>query len=279
MNSRILRTTTVVTAVLAASGLLAACSSSAADEDGPLAILASSTPHAEILEWVDENDDAFEFDISIVTGGPEANAALTNGSVPLNFFQHEPYLLDWQDQTGQTGVEVLAPVHIEPISLYSEQIDNIDDIPEGAQIVLPRSASNFARGLLLLQDHGLLTLDAELDPAAVSQITLASVVDNPRNLELVPLEDELLARSLDDPKVTAAVINSNFALEAGYDPVVDGLVAESAQDNPYANILVASSEIADDPRVTALVEALTSTETADWIREQYGSAVIPVAGK
>ncbi|MDO5512718.1 MetQ/NlpA family ABC transporter substrate-binding protein [Corynebacterium sp.] len=269
-----------LTALLAAGALSACSTSSAADDPGaPLGVLAASTPHAEILEWVDERDDAYELDISIVTGGPEANAAVANGSVPVNFFQHEPYLLDWQDQTGLGGVEVLAPVHIEPISLYSEKHAALSELPDGARIVLPRSPSNFARGLLLLQDHGLLTLDGELDPGAVSQITLASITDNPRNFEFLPVEDELAARSLDDPTVSAAVINSNFALEAGYDPVADGLIAESPAGNPYANIVVAASDSVDDPRVTALVEALTSAETADWIRERFGSAVVPVAGE
>lgn len=273
------RTVTLALALVTGSGLLVSCSSASADADGPLGVLASSTPHAEILEWVDERDDAFELDISIVTGGPEANAALANGSIPVNFFQHEPYLRDWQDQTGQTGVEVLAPIHIEPISLYSQQYPDIADIPDGATVVLPRSASNFARGLLLLQDHGLLTLDAQLDSRAVSQITLDSIADNPRNLEFTPVEDELVTRSLDDPKVAAAVINSNYALEASYDPAADGLIAESPTGNPYANILVAASESADDPRVVALTEALTSAETADWIRERFGSAVVPVNGE
>ncbi|GAB3692171.1 MetQ/NlpA family ABC transporter substrate-binding protein [Corynebacterium nasicanis] len=261
------------------AGTLTACTSTSAasDPDAPLGILASSTPHAEILEWVDERDDGFELDISIVTGGPEANAALSNGSIPLNFFQHEPYLLDWQDQTGLDGVEVLAPVHIEPISLYSQQHATIAEIPDGARIALPRSASNFARGLLLLQDHGLLTLDSELDPAAVSQITLASITGNPHNFEFLPVEDELVSRTLDDPTVAAAVINSNYALEAGYDPSADGLIAESPVDNPYANILVASTDVVDDPRVIALRDALTSPETAEWIRERFGSAVVPVA--
>lgn len=266
-------------ATVLGAGTLTACSTAAADDpDAPLGVLASSTPHAEILEWVDEREDAFELDISIVTGGPEANAALSNGSIAVNFFQHEPYLLDWQDQTGLGGVEVLAPVHIEPISLYSQQHDDIADLPDGARIALPRSASNLARGLLLLEDHGLLTLDAELDPAAVSQITPASIVDNPRGFEFVPVEDELVARSLDDPTVAAAVINSNFALEAGLDPAA-GLIAEQPAGNPYANILVAAADVVDDPRVVALTEAVTSADTAAWIRERYGSAVVPVHGE
>ncbi|RSZ65620.1 ABC transporter substrate-binding protein [Corynebacterium hylobatis] len=260
---------------LATAGALASCSSTPEGE-GPLQVLAASTPHAEILEWVDENDDTFELDIKVVTGGPEVNAALVDGSAPLNFFQHEPYLLDWQEQTGQTGVEVLAPIHIEPMSLYSARYGDLADIPEGSTITLPRSASNFARGLLLLQDHGVITLDTDADPAAISQITVESVADNPRNLDLVPIEDDLAARSLDDSSVAAAVISSNFALEAGLDPVGGALITEDAEGNPYANILVASAGAVDDERVAALTGAITSAATADWIRERFGSAVVPV---
>ena len=262
-----------LTAALLLTAPLAACSAGA-DPD-TLDVLASSTPHAEILEWVDEQHDDISLDIKIVTGGPEANAAVANGSVDVNYFQHEPYLLDWENQTGQ-DVEILAPVHIEPMSLYSTAHDSIDDIPDGSTVALPRSGSNFARGLLLLADHGLITLDAEADPAALSQITLTSVVDNPKNLELVPVEDELAARSLDDPSIAAAVINSNFAMEAGLDLDADTLITERPEGNPYANILVASAEGKDDPRVATLVDAVTSTATADWIREKYGHAVIPV---
>lgn len=261
---------------LATAASLVSCAS-ADNGEGPLQVLAASTPHAEILDWVDENDDAFELDIKIVTGGPEVNAALVDGSTPLNFFQHEPYLLDWKEQTGQTGVEALAPIHIEPMSLYSAQYEDPEDIPEGSTITLPRSASNFARGLLLLQDHGVITLDTEADPAAISQITVDSVADNPRNLELVPIEDDLGARSLDDSSVAAAIISSNFALEAGLDPVGGALITEDPEGNPYANILVASADVVDDTRVVALTEAMTSVETAAWIRERFGSAVVPVA--
>lgn len=270
-----------LTAIVASTGLLTACAGASADTDpdAALGVLAASTPHAEILEWVDENDDSFELDISTVAGGPGSNAAVANGSVPVNFFQHEPYLLDWQDQTGQDGVEVLGQVHIEPISLYSTQHTDIADLPDGARIALPRSASNFARGLLLLQDHGLITLDAELDPGAVSQITVDSIADNPHGFEFLPIEDELTTRSLDDPSVAAAVINSNYALEAGLDPSADGLIAESPVDNPYANIVVGASGFVDDPRVVALVDALTSPDTAEWIRERFGAAVVPVHGE
>jgi len=251
-----------LTAIVASTGLLTACAGASADTDpdAALGVLAASTPHAEILEWVDENDDSFELDISTVAGGPESNAAVANGSVPVNFFQHEPYLLDWQDQTGQDGVEVLGQVHIEPISLYSTQHTDIADLPDGARIALPRSASNFARGLLLLQDHGLITLDAELDPGAVSQIAVDSIADNPHGFEFLPIEDELTTRSLDDPSA-------------------DGLIAESPVDNPYANIVVGASGFVDDPRVVALVDALTSPDTAEWIRERFGAAVVPVHGE
>lgn len=266
---------TTTLALVLTAGLLSACTASAGEE-GTLKLVASSTPHAEILAWIDEQHDDIDLDVNIVTGGPEANAAVDNGSVHANFFQHQPYLDDWASQTGKDSLTSVAAVHIEPIALYSTQHALIDDLPDGATIALPRSGSNFARGLVILADQGLITFHDDVDLAAVSQITIDSIDSNPKNLELTPVEDELAARTLDDPSIDAAVINSNFALEAGYDPIDDALLTESPNDNPYANILVTTSDQTDDPRITALAEALTSVETADWIRERFDSAVIPV---
>lgn len=231
-----------LTAIVASTGLLTACAGASADTDpdAALGVLAASTPHAEILEWVDENDDSFELDISTVAGGPESKAAVANGSVPVNFFQHEPYLLDWQDQTGQDGVEVLGQVHIEPISLYSTQHTDIADLPDGARIALPRSASNFARGLLLLQDHGLITLDAELDPGAVSQITVDSIADNPHGFEFLPIEDELttLTRTSSSGRRGSSMIRASSRLSTPSPPPTPPSGSGSASGRPSSPCMV-----------------------------------------
>ncbi len=257
---------------------LTACgtTSDATAAEDPLTVLASVTPHSELLEWADENNDEFDLDVSIVTGGPEANAAVANGSADVNFFQHVPYLNDWMTQTDHVGAVVnIAGIHLEPMSLYSLKLNSIDELKSGDTVSLPRSASNYARGLLLLEDHGLLSLREDIDPANISSITEADITDNPLALEFIGVDDEISALSLEDDNVAASVLSSNVALQAGYDSPENILISESSEDNPYTNILVSTPELAEDPRVIALVETLTSPEAKEWIEQSYGTSVVP----
>lgn len=215
MTTAFRRLASTLTATVLAGGLLTACAGTGADT---LTVAASSTPHAEILRHVEESGALgdVQLDIMTLTAGPEGNAAVANGSADVNFFQHEPFLHEWMAQNDSDNLVVLAPVHIEPMSVYSERHDSLDDLPEGAKVLLPRTETNFARGLRILQAHGLLTLDDQAqDGHAV--VKLESVVDNPRNLELVAVEDELAPRGLADESVAAAIISSNYAMEAGLD--------------------------------------------------------------
>ena len=245
------------------------------DAAAPLTILASPVPHLEILEHLDEINDSFTLDIKTVTDVSAANMAVADGSADANFFQHVPYLRDWEAQTGKQLVN-LAGVHLEPTSMYSEKITSADQIPDGADIVVPSSPSNLARGLLLLEKNGLITLDADLDPEAVTSIDLLSIKDNPRNLNIVPVEDLMVLQSIRDNNVYGVIAASSLALESGYDPVDDAVLSESPENNPYVNVFVASQESAVDPRVKAVAEALQSNQAAEWIGEEYGNAVLPV---
>lgn len=271
------RHSTAALAALVASVTLTACSTTNTEphQDEPLSVAASASPHREILQWIDEQDDSLELDISVISDDAAGNGAVANGSADANFYQHLPYLRDWEDQTGQHLVSV-ADVHIEPMSMYSEKISDAADIPDGATITVPSSPSNLARALLLLADHELIELDAELDPQAVTSIDLTRVSANPRNLNFVPVDDVLVIRSIRDADVYGAIASTNYALEAGYDPINDAVITESPENNPYTNIFVASEATKDDPRVQAVAQHLTSPETAQWIKEKYGNAVVPV---
>lgn len=252
-----------------------ASSTNASSNDKPLTVLASIVPHSEILQWIDENDDSFTLDVKTVTDPAAANVSVADGSADANYFQHIPYLRDWESQTGRTLYNA-AEVHLEPTSMYSDKVTSVNEIPDGATIVIPSSPSNFARGLLLLEANGLIELDADLDPAAVTSIDLTSVKSNPRELHFVPVDDLMVLQSIKDPKVYGVIAASALALETGYDPVDDAVLTESPENNPYTNIFVTREESKDDPRVQAVAKALSSQETADWIREKYGNAVLPV---
>lgn len=270
-------TTVAALTTLIVPASISACSNPAANNtaNAPLTVIASASPHAEILEWIDEQDDSFTLDVAIATDGAGSNVAVENGSADANFFQHLPYLRDWEAQTGKTLANV-ASVHIEPMALYSEKVTDIAQFPDGATITVPASPSNLARALLLLEANGLIELDADLDPEAVSSIDLTRVSANPHKLTIVPIEDILVIRSVHDAEVHGTIASTNYALEAGYDPTDDALITESAENNPYTNIFVTSTATQDDPRVQAVITQLTSHATAAWIRETYGNAVIPI---
>lgn len=254
---------------------LVACGEESQEALGePITVLAAATPHAEILRHVDDLNDEYELDVKVVPGGPDPNMGVSNGSADANFYQHPPYLHDWENETGNKLVNV-AGVHIEPMGMYSNSIDDIADLPEGARIATPNSPSDLARALILLEANGVIELDQEIDPGNVSKITLNSITDNPKNVEIIPVDDTIVIQSLTDDSVDGVIASSNFAMEAGLNPVEDSVIAESPEGNPYVNILVANEKSAQDPRMDLLAEDLTSSETAEWIREQFNGAVIP----
>lgn len=271
-----LRRTAVVSAAALLAVGLAACSSGG-DSD-TLVISASTTPHVEILEHIAASGALgdVKLDIKPVTGEIDPNDLLVAGDVEANYFQHAPYLADWQQQKGVDDLVAVADVHLEPMGLYSQKITGVDQLADGSTIALPKDTTNFARGLYLLESAGLIEMDKPFAEANLSVVTPANVKANPKNLKFVEIERSQIARNLGDPQITAAVINSNYALEAGLNPTKDSLIAEKAEGNPFANLLVVRAANENDAAVKALVEAIESPETAAWIQENYSGAVIPV---
>ncbi|MEU5842667.1 MetQ/NlpA family ABC transporter substrate-binding protein [Rhodococcus sp. NPDC047139] len=272
-----LRRIAVASAALTLAAGLAACSSSEGDGT-TLRISASSTPHVEILDQIVSTGALgdYELDIVEITGEVDPNELLEAGDVDANFFQHEPYLTDWQKQKGIDDLVAVADVHLEPIGLYSNKIDSLDELKDGDTVAVPRDTTNYARALYLLESAGLLEMDVPFEEADLSVVTESNIAANPKNLELVPIERPQLARQLDDAQITAAVINSNYALEAGLNPSEDAILTEAVEENPFSNLLVVRAENENDPAVTALADALESPETAAWIEGNYNGAVLPV---
>lgn len=267
-----------VASALALLGLSTVFLTGCGTDTETLRLSASATPHAEILQFVQESGQLQDtkLEIETISGQVDPNQLLVSGDVDANYYQHKPYLDDWQRQNSTDDLVIVAATHIEPMALYSTKVTDVAAIPTGATIALPKDPTNFARALYVLQGAGLLTMARPADEANLSTITANDVADNPRQLQFVGLDAAQLPRTLDDPQVTASVINSNYAIEAGLNPAQDGLVAESATDNPYANILVTTADRADDPGIRELKAALESEQTAEWIAQQYGDSVVPV---
>ena len=237
----------------------------------PLRVVASSVPHVEILDFVADKLAAdLPLKIIEISGDLRPNALLRDGDADANFFQHVPFLRT-EEAAMEVHFAVVAAVHIEPLGLYSRRVKALDALPTGGLVSLSNTVSNTNRGLLLLQANGLIRLRTK-DAGALA--TLDDVIENPKKLRFVEIAPPQLPRSLDD--VALAVINGNYALEAGLEPARDALALERAEGNPYPNLLVTTEGLAKDPRVLRLGTLLTSAEVAAFIRTRYRGSVLPV---
>lgn len=237
---------------------------------------ASSTPHAEILEAVSGELEAlgYELDIKIFDDYVMPNLALADGEIDANYFQHEPYLLNFNAENG-TDLVSAAAIHYEPMGIYGGSKISLDELAEGDIIAVPNDGTNEARALLLLQDQGLITLKEGID-ASTETATILDIAENPQNLEIVEMEAKNIPHSL--PDVAFAVINGNYALQAGLTGN-DALASESADSDAaqtYANILAVRAGEEDSAKTQALVTALTSENCRQFIEETYSDAVVPI---
>ena len=257
----------------AAATVLAACGQGAdkAGGEGPLLAGATAVPHAEILEHIKPllAAEGVNIEIKVFNDYVQPNTQLAERRLDVNYFQTKPYLDEFNASRGYDLVTV-AGVHVEPLGAYSRRFRTLAELPDGAEVAVPNDASSIGRSLILLQKAGLIRLK---DPANPLQ-TLRDIVANPKNLRFRELESATLPRVLD--QVDMAVINTNYALDAGLRPRTDALTLEGA-DSPYVNYLVARPDNRGDPRVVALAAMLRSQAVKDFIARKYDGAVIPAA--
>lgn len=257
----------------ACSGSSTAAEGSTAADSTTLTVAASPTPHAEIL-----NDfaapllakEGIELKVKEYTDYIQPNKDTTSGAVDANYFQHITYLENYNAENGTDLVSV-GLIHYEPFAVYAGTSSDLDAIAEGATIAVPNDPTNEGRALLLLQDLGLITLK---DPENL-EATPKDIKDNPHNIKFQELEAAALPRALSS--VDFAVINGNYAIEAGYH-VADALAHESSDSlavEKYANIICVAKGNEDSKAVKALVEVLTSEDFADYLEEHYGEDVLP----
>jgi len=252
----------------AASGS-ASASAAASGEKTVLKVAASPTPHAEILEQCVPILAAEGIDLQITEYGDYIvpNTAVEEGDEDANYFQHQPYLDNFNKENGTHLVSVTG-VHIEPMGIYAGKCSSLDSIPDGATIAVPNDVTNEARALLLLQTQGLI----KLKDGASLEATPNDIAENPKNLQFKELEAAMLPQSVDE--VDLSVINANYALQAGFNPVKDALAIEDA-NSPYVNVLVVKEGHENDPAIQALAKALNSDTIRDYITNTYNGAVVP----
>ena len=254
----------LLTALAAAAAL-----TSAAAHAGEISVAATAVPHAELLEFVKPAlaKEGVELKIKVFTDYVQPNVQVAEGRLDANFFQHQPYLDEFNASRG-TALVSIAGVHVEPFGAYSSKIKKLDELSEGAQVVIPNDATNGGRALLLLQKAGVIKLK---DGAGITA-TVKDIAENPKGIKVRELEAATLPRVL--AQVDLALINTNYALEAKLDPSKDALTIEG-KDSPYVNILVAREDDKNSDAMKKLVAALHTPEVKAFILEKYKGAVLP----
>ena len=241
-------------------------------KEGSIVVGASPSPHAQILEAVSEQlaQKGYQLEIKEFTDYIMPNTALEDGELDANFFQHQPYLADFNEKNG-TKLVSAAAIHFEPLGIYGGKTADLADLPEGAQIAVPNDTTNEARALWLLQAQGII----EVDEQAGLEATKQDITSNPKNVEIVEMEAAQLPRALAD--VDFAVINGNYAVAA---EIADQVLVTEDKDSEaakqYANIVAVREGDENREDIKALVEALQSDEVKAYIKETFGSTVIPV---
>ena len=284
-----------VAGALLALGLLAGCANAPAPSTEPAAtteaqtaaqttgaaeaekkvikVGASPAPHAEILAVAGEvlAESGYTLEIIEYTDYVQPNNALEAGDLDANYFQHYPYLEQFNKENG-TKIVSSGAIHYEPFGIYQGKTKSLSDLSDGAQVAVPNDVTNEARALLLLAQEGLITLKEGADLTA----TKNDIVDNPKNLDILEIEAAQIPRSVAD--VDIAVINGNYALEAGF-KVKDALAVE-AQDSlaaaTYANILAVREGDEKTDAILALLSALQSDAVKEFIESTYEGAVVPI---
>lgn len=241
--------------------------------DKTIVVGATQVPHAEILEEIKPDIEAkgYKLDIKVFNDYIMPNKQLAEGTLDANFFQHYLYLEAQLKDNPNYKLKAVADVHLEPMGLYSKKFKSVDQIPQGAKVAVPNDPSNEARALAILHQAGLIKLDNPTNPEAKAVNVLPE-----SKVKIVEIDAAQLSRTLQD--VDAAMINTNYALEAGLKPGKDALVIEdknSEAAKKVINILVSREDNAESEEIKVLKEVITSQKVKDFIQKKYGGDVLP----
>lgn len=266
--------TLILTAGLAACGTSEDKTEGGKEESKKIVVGASNVPHAEILEEAKSllEEKGYEMEIKTFNDYIVPNQALDSKELDANYFQHIPYL---ESQMADNGYkfEIAGGIHIEPIGVYSKEHTTLEDLPEGAHIIMSSSVADHGRILTMLEKEGLITLK---DGVEKVKATIDDIAENPKKLKFdTEYEAALLPQIFNNGEGDAVLINSNYAIDAGLNPLKDSIAIEES-DSPYVNVIAVREGDKDKPAIKALVEVLHSKEIQDFILEKYEGAVVPV---
>ena len=243
-----------------------------ASDDKTITVGASPTPHAEILNAAKDvlAEQGWTLNVVEFTDYVQPNTALVDGDLDANYFQHIPYLNNFNKENGADLVSAIE-MHYEPFGIYPGKTATLEELADGATVAVPNDGSNETRALLLLQDAGLIKLKDGIDPT--SDATKLDIMENPKNLDIQEIAAEQLPRSLED--VDLAVINGNYALQADLNAKEDSLITENPDyAKVYVNVVACRSGDETSDKITALKEALQSDAVKQFIDDTYKGAVV-----
>lgn len=270
--------------ILVLSIVLAACGAGKSETDGgsgkeekstKLVVGASNVPHAEILEEAKPllAEKGIELEIKTFQDYILPNKALAEKSIDANYFQHIPYLESQIKENGYDFVNA-GGIHIEPIGIYSKKYKKLEDLPKGATIIMSSSVADHGRALSMLEAKGLITLKEGIDKTTA---TTKDIVKNEKGLKFkTDIEASLLPRVYQNNEGDAVLINSNYAIDAGLNPVKDSIAIEDSE-SPYVNVIAVRAGDENKESIKTLVEVLRSEKIQEFITKKYKGAVVPVS--
>ena len=244
-----------------------------AEDDKTITVAASATPHAEILEQAAPllEEEGWKLDVTVFEDYVQPNLVVDSGDFDANYFQHIPYLDDFNEEHGTSLVNA-GGIHYEPFGIYPGTKEVLSELEEGDVIAVPNDTTNEARALLLLQDNGVI----KLKDGVGLEATARDIEENPNNVEIQELEAAQVSRVAGE--VAFVVLNGNYALQAGYSVSKDAVAYEKSDSEAaqtYVNVIAVQEGNEDSDKIKALVDVLKSDEIKDFITENYDGAVIP----
>lgn len=259
-------------------GAFTGCGSKASEENavekkGTIKVAASATPHAELLEQTKAilAKEGWELEVTVFDDYVQPNLVVESGDFDANYFQHIPYLDNFNEENG-THLVNAGGIHYEPFGIYPGTKSSLAELEEGDTIAVPNDTTNEARALLLLQDNGVITLKED----AGLEATINDILDNPKNIKIQELEAAQVARVKDE--VAFVVLNGNYALQAGFSVAQDSIAYEKADSEAaqtYVNVIAVKEGNENSEAIQALVKALKSDEITTYINDTYDGAVVP----
>ena len=262
---------TLITVAAVAALTLSTCVYAA--DDNKITVAASPIPHAMILEQAKDilAEQGYELEVIEYEDYVQPNLVVDSGELDANYFQHIPYLDDFNEENG-TDLVNAGGIHYEPLGIYPGKKASLDELEDGDTIAVPNDTTNEARALLLLQTNGLITLKAD----AGLKATVLDIEENPLNLKIEELEAAQVSRVKEE--VALVVLNGNYAMAAGFSAAKDAIAYETADSEAaktYVNVIAVKNGNENSDKIKALVAALTSEDIVNYINEQFDGSVVP----